>query len=475
MIDELLVGLGFKYDKKDLKSFKDDISKTTDLLKTFGKVALAASAAIGSIITASTKATDTQGKLANEIGESVEVISALQHALEISGGSADGMSNSLRTLSIRAAEAARGVGGGVEAFGVLGISVLNANGTIKKSSDLMLEVSRRFSNLEKSKQIDLADKLGIGDSIRLLQAGPDAIRALTEEAIALGVATDEDAKIAAEFQDSLLKVWRVMKDMGRLITRELAPGIIRMKDQFTDWWKINRDIISQNLPIWIDRITTAMKLLIIATGAWLGMRLVTHIASLIAMFKGLSIAALAANAAALLLPILIGVALTSLGLLIEDAKTFFEGGESFIGDMLKRFPEWSSELTVIAAIFGTIYDLTSKIFEGWTNIFNIFRSSTLEDIKDLFKNIPRIAVDVAGNTLSGGADIISNLKRDVEESSAGRAISGVVGSVKETFLTTVDSIEIIVNGGIDSAEAIGKAVANELQQTYQNLSTTVDQ
>ena len=100
IIDELLVGLGFEYDPKEMKQFKEDVGKTTGVIKGLAKAAVAGAVAITGLTIASTRASDEQGKLADEIGDTVENIDALQFALERSGGSADGMTSSLRGLGI---------------------------------------------------------------------------------------------------------------------------------------------------------------------------------------------------------------------------------------------------------------------------------------------------------------------------------------------------------------------------------------
>lgn len=459
LIDELLVGLGFEYDPKEMKQFKEDVGKTTGVIKGLAKAAVAGAVAITGLTVASTRASDEQGKLADEIGDTVENIDALQFALERSGGSADGMTSSLRNLAIRASEAARGVGSGVEAFGLLGISATDSNGNLKNTSDLMLEVSQRFQGLSQAKQIELADKLGIRDSVRLLQQGPAAIRELTDEAAALGVTTAEDAAIAAEFQDTMTNLWRVIKQVARSLTRELAPIIKELTDSFIDWWKTNRAMIEQNLPEWIDKVTMALKLMVIATGAWLAMRLVTHIMTLITLFKGLSVAALAANAAALLLPALIAAGVAALALLAEDAKTFFEGGESFIGDMIEKFPQWADEIRVVAAIFATLADLTAMIFDGWSRIIDLFTNTTFQDFKDFLGNIPGFLGDVTGLVEVGGGGLIPELGQ----------------SISNTASTVVDKIDIVIQGGADTAENIANAVFDVFQQTSQDLNTAVDQ
>lgn len=459
LIDELLVGLGFEYDPKEMKRFKEDVAKTTGVIKNLVRVAVAGATAITGLTIASTRASDEQGKLADEIGDTVENIDALQFALERSGGTADGMTNSLRSLAIRAAEAARGVGGGVEAFGLLGISATDANGNLKNTTDLMLEVSQRFQGLSKSKQIELADKLGLRDSIRLLQQGPDAIRELTAEAEALGVTTAEDAAAAAEFQDSMTNLWRIVKQVSRSLARQFVPIIKELTESFIEWWKTNREIIEQNLPEWIDKTTMALKLLTIAAGAWLAMRLVNHIAVLITMFRGLSIAALAANAAAVLLPTLIAAAVAALALLIDDAKTFFEGGESFIGDMIEKFPEWADEIRIVAALFATIGDLVGMIWEGLVAIVDLAKNFSLEGLKEFGANLPGFLGDVTGIYNVDGTGFIPEL---------GQSISNKASTV-------VDKIDIVIQGGADTAENIANAVFGVFQQTSQDLNTAVDQ
>ena len=459
LLDELLVGLGFEYDSDELDQFKSDVSKTTSVLKGMIKAAVSGAAAITGLAVASTKASDEQGKLADEIGDTVENIDALQFALQRSGGSADGMVTSLRTLAIRAAEAARGVGSGVEAFGLLGISTTDSNGNLKKTSDLMLEVSQRFQGISRAEQIELADKLGIRDSIRLLQQGPSAIRELTDEAMALGVTTEEDAKMAAQFQDSLTDLWRIVKQISRTLTKEFAPVIQEIASGFTEWWKSNRALIEQNIPVWIDRATLALKLLALATGLWLSMRLVSHIAALITMFRGLSISALAANAAALLLPALIAAGIAAIALLAEDAKVFFEGGESFIGDMIEKFPLWADEIRVVAAIFATVADLTIMIFDGWSKIIDMFSNLSLDGFKDFLGNVPGFLGDVTGlSTVSGGG-----------------LIPEVGQSISNSASTAIDKIEIVIQGGADSASNIADAVVNAFQQSTQDLNSAVDQ
>jgi len=460
LIDELLVGLGFEYDPEEAKQFNEDVEKTVSIIKDLAKVAIAGAAAITSLTVASTRATDEQGKLASEIGDTVENIDALQFALKRAGGTGDGMTNNLRQLAIRAGEAARGVGSGVEAFGILGISSTDAEGKVKKTSDLLLEVSQRFQGLGKSRQIELADKLGLRDSILLLQQGPSAIRELTMEAEALGVTTGEDAAIAEEFQDSLTDIWQITKSLARTFSRSLAPILKESNDKFTEWWKTNREIIELNLPKWIDQFTMAMKLLSIAVGAFIAFRLVGHLVALVSLLKGLTVATLAANAAAFLLPALIAAGAIAFAALVEDAKVFFEGGESFIGEMVKQFPDWTTQIELAASALKIVSDLTDNIFESWSAIFKLFKGEGgLDEVKDILATGGPISalLQASGATAEGGIIAeASQLGTDLRK-------------------TAIEKLEIIIQGGADTAENIANAVFNTFQQASQDLNSSVDQ
>lgn len=459
VIDELLIGLGFEYDAGGLDQFKSDVNATTDIVKDLAKVAIAAAAAITALTIASTAASDEQGKLAFEIGESVETIDALQFALTRSGGSADGMSSSLQQLAIRASEAARGTGSGVEAFGLLGVQATDVHGKLKPVGQLMLEVSGAMQGLSKIRQIELADKLGIRESIRLLQHGPRAIRELTDEARALGVTTAEDAAISADFQDSLTDLWRIVKQISRTLSRQFAPVMNELLDLTTEWWKVNKDVIEQNIPKWIDQATMAIKLFTLAMGAFLAVRIVGHISTLIGLMRSLSLATLAANAAAFLLPLLFAGAAVAIGLLAEDAKVFFEGGDSFIGDMIKKYPEWEDRLRTIAEVFNTLAEFTTTVLDGWTQIFKLFKfNRTTDGVLDEFAGF---IGDVTGLAPFGTADM------GLSE----RTVTGDLATIG-SFL--VDKIEIIIQGGADTAENIATSVREELFQASRDLNSALE-
>lgn len=438
VIDELLVGLGFDYDDKELKKFSSEIDRTTGIIKKLAAAATLAATAITGMVIATTAASDEQGKFADELGVTVEDVDALQFALTRAGGAAEGMSNSLRTLAARASESARGVGAGVEVFGILGLSATGVNGELKTTTQLLIEISSAFQGMNRAKQIEFADKLGIRDSIRLLQQGPKEINNLIATAKALGVTTAEDAAISADFQDSMTDLWRIIKQVSRTITRELAPTMNETIGVFTDWWIANRKLLEQNLPDFLRKLSIAMKLFIIATATWISFRLVLHVAQLVKLMSALKLQVLLTNAAVIILPALIFGAIAAIALLAEDAKRFFEGGDSFIGGMIEKFPKWSKEVKILAAVFAKIADLAIMTFEGWKLIFGLFSSGTF--LSDLLL----ISNEFAKNLFGGIGDSIEGLGADFSDlvSKAKKFTELKFESLKDLFESLSDGIDL---------------------------------
>lgn len=473
ILEELLVSLGFDYDPEELGKFQSDLNKVNKMLGGLVRAASAAATAITGLTVVSTQSSDEHGKFANEIGEAVEMVDALQFAQRRAGGSSEAMMSSLRGLSQIAGEAARGVGSGVEAFGMLGISTLDASGQLKSTTALFSEISEAIQGLDRSRQIDLVSKLGLSGSIRLLQQGPEEIKALVAEAKALGVTTDEDAKIAAEFQDSLTDLWEIINQVTRVIARAFAPTLKSLVNTFSEWWKVNRDIVESKFLEWVGVLTDSFKLLTVAVGTLLAFKLAAHLATIITMMRGLTLATIATNAALFLAPALIMGAITAIAALAEDAKVFFEGGESFIGDMIAKFPEWAREIEFVADIFARIAELTGMIFEGWSKIIDAISSSTISGIAETISNLPGFAADLAR-----GVDVRGTFEgiRGLFGGDTGGTISTsqITNSTQARLSQNIDRVEISVSGAGDPG-AVAEAVRLELQQTAQDLTTTVDE
>jgi len=474
LLDELLVGLGFDYDDEGLNEFKEGVASTTNIVKSLTTAVIGAATAITAMVTVSTSATDEQGKLAAQIGVSVEELDALEFAAKRAGGSAEGLRSSLTTLA-----------------------------TISENPvELLKDIAMQMEGLSEQEQIHLARAYGVEESIRLLQQNRASIDDLIREAKMLGVVTKEDTIIAADFQDSLVDIWTIVKQITRSITKELAPMLMKTNQLIKDWWFENREIIEQNLPKWIDMAATALKWLTVIMGIFLTMKLATNIMTTVVAMKALAASITAVQVKAALIPGLIVLAVAAIAALAQDAQVYFEGGDSFLGAMIEKFPEWEGWINLVAVAFKAVWDVMQLIIDGLGKIGQFFSSDSLNTaieyyarmgkriksefskliksihtmFSELWTNVATIFKDKVIGTIKGGLNKIKDffsLGGSDEVASNNTISPDVAGSIaNNNSNTNVDKLEINVSGAGDP-RLVAQEVVNAFQQTSQDLNSAV--
>lgn len=467
-LDELLVALGFEYDDEGLDNFRTGIDNTLKAVKFLAAGVATLTAATSALLVTTNAATDEQGKLAEQTDTTIAQVGALSQAMKIAGDDGNNLASTLTNLAKTTSEAARGTGGGIEAFGLLGIQLEDTNGELKNTFDLLLEISGQFENISNQQQIELADKLGVSSSLRTLQLGRAAIEDLIESAEAIGVATEEDAKIAAEFNDSMSNMLAVFKQISRIISRELSPLTTDLVNTFVEWWKVNREIIELSISEYIDDITFAIKLLTVAVGALMGMRLIAHLLTLISIMRKLSVVTLAFQLIAVALPTLITAAILALILIVEDLWTAFKGGESVAGDLAKWFPEWADEIELLTKIVGGFGEAIALAYNGLSDLIKLLTTSSMDDFKDFINNIPGFAkflLDGAVNSASSGFDNVFNPPLSSND-------LGTTTNNSTSSQASFGDINVTVEGTSDP-ETTANLVGDKITQSIQELYTPV--
>lgn len=154
---------------------------------------------------------DTLDDIAEKSGITVESLSALRFAGETTGTSFESLTDGVRKLSRGMAEAAAGNKEWAGAFNAIGVSVRNADGSLRSADDVLLDLADRFSGYaDGASKAALAQQF-FGKSgaelIPILNQGGDGIRKMRGEAEELGQVFSGDlAKQAAAFNDDLVRI-----------------------------------------------------------------------------------------------------------------------------------------------------------------------------------------------------------------------------------------------------------------------------
>ena len=175
-------------------------------------------------------AADQLNKLSQKIGISVEALSTLRFAAQLSDVSLETLQKGIKGLSQNIAEANTGIGDGAQVFDALGISVKNADGSMKSTEAVLLQMADVFANLEDGAvktalAVKLFGKSGM-DMIPFLNQGAAGINQLTAEAERLGLKlTTETARSAEAFNDNLTVLKASSSSLGIALARDFLPEL----------------------------------------------------------------------------------------------------------------------------------------------------------------------------------------------------------------------------------------------------------
>ena len=263
MAEELKVNI--VGDASQLKGALDgaggQVSGFSEKIGKIGKIAtvagVAVTAAFVKIVTGTAAVGDQFDKMSLRTGIAVEDLSALAYAADISGADIETVEKGIKGLTTAMDDASKGIGVGLEAFEDLGISVVDTEGNLRGTVDVIKEIASKISLIENpTKQAALAmDLFGARAGpqlLPLLKAGEGGIEDLMAKAKELGITmSTEAATAAAEFTDRVTDLKGSLAGAGRTIGEALIPAIVPLIEKITtvvvkisDWAKANPELLA---------------------------------------------------------------------------------------------------------------------------------------------------------------------------------------------------------------------------------------
>ena len=167
-------------------------------------------------------------KLAQKTGVSVEALSALRYAADLSDVSSESLTKALRKLSVSLFDAKIGGEEGGAALKALGIRVTEVGGPIRATEEVLLDLAEKFAAMpDSAEKAAMAVRIFGRDGlamIPMLNQGRDGLNAMMEEANRLGlVMSASAARAAEEFNDNLKRLHAVTEGVTRQLGSALLP------------------------------------------------------------------------------------------------------------------------------------------------------------------------------------------------------------------------------------------------------------
>jgi lambda family phage tail tape measure protein len=175
-------------------------------------------------------------KLAQKTGVSVEALSALKYAAELSDVTTEGLTKGLKHLSTALFDTkVKGDEGGA-ALKALGVAAMDSAGQIRPTEAVLLDLSDKFAVMPDGAEkaalaVKLFGKEGL-NMIPMLNQGREGLTGMMEEAKRLGLVMSEDAAQASEaFNDNLKRLHAVSEGLQRQIGAAVIPVLADLTER----------------------------------------------------------------------------------------------------------------------------------------------------------------------------------------------------------------------------------------------------
>ena len=176
-------------------------------------------------------AADALNDMSQRTGLAVGTLSELDYAAKMNGSSIEAVQTALGKLAAKAVDAATGNKTAAVTFDALGVSVRNADGSMKSSVTLLEEIGDAFRDI-KDPTVKSALAIEVfGKSGAQMIPVIENMREARAEAQQLGVTVGDDfANSAAAFNDNMDRMAAMTSSLARSLINELLPSINRVMD-----------------------------------------------------------------------------------------------------------------------------------------------------------------------------------------------------------------------------------------------------
>lgn len=420
----------------DASNLSDALDKSNSRIAGFsekigkiGKIATAGgvivTAAFAKIVTSTAEAGDKFDKMSLRTGIAVEDLSALAYAADISGTSIETMEKGLKGLTKVMDDASMGIGEGMEAFELLDIAVVDTEGNLRPTIDVLKEAAAKISAIENpTKQAALAmDLFGARagpELLPLLKAGEGGIEDLMKKAEELGITmSTEAATAAAEFTDRMTDLKGSLAGAGRDIGEVLIPAITPLIEKVVEIIGKIKAWAEENEPLVETIIKVGAKIGILAAVGGPILMAVAAFGKIVLAIKAIgSVAAIASP---------IGILIVAIGAVYLAWKNWDEIVK-YVKDFKDKIIKFLGDLKDIA--IKKVKDMIDKVIK------------TFSGIAELPKKALKWGKDIITDFVSGIVGLIDRL--------LGGAISKITGAFDK------------VKGLIDKVKGWGKSIVESL-------------
>lgn len=489
--------------KKGIDTAKTKMQGMTDKINANKAAITSAGAkftAVGGVITgalflASKKVAsfaDNMAKMGKRTGESAATLSSLSFAAERSGSDIATIEKAIKRVAVNALDFSKGIGEAKDAFEELGITVTNADGSLKSGSEILLDFAEATKDMtDDTKKAALAQEIFGRAGTALLpffKEGRDGIAALQAEAVKYGLAiTDVQAAQGEDFMDSLSNVKAAFSGITKGLVDGLIPALTPVINKIAGITAEVGDFIKNN--------KTFVTILLGVAGAFGAIALaigplllgVASLPFLISGFAALS-GLLAVGGPFILGALAVAAAITSIAMNWDMVVAVIKTGwdtilKPIVNMMVLAFNAVGEAVKLafdfiwdkVSAVISNIWDMLTHLIDGFIDGFDSVWSIVKTVFTAIFNFIAgengvigkiyssfRWLLDKLGVELPEAGDLWADIGKTGEDAAEG--IKGKWAGMKDAFAQNMEDnrekhdeeTKIIEDREIAATEVIGK-------------------
>lgn len=496
IVRELFAKLGFKVDPTGLKKFESGLDQAKAGLKGLAAIVTVGGASVLALASTTAHAAEEMKELADRTGLGSTEFQRLAYAAGTTNVSAEELAQGLTFLNKNMFEARHGGKEAAKAFALLGPNVASAVQKGRPAAEVFGLISDAIAKTHDPAKRTALSMAILGRSgarlIPILSKGSATIAELGDNAEAMGMVFDHDA---IESSENFIKSFKVLGSIAKGTARIIGVGLMKamqpfldnivairlesmkagagkLKEFFVTIFKVSKATAAFLFNMYkavnlllgpFGGLLGVIKGLVIAFAAFKALQLVSGIGQiaqavwgLVSTYKAMGTASLIAQAKAVALPLLIGLAIIGLLLLLEDLYVFMTGGgDSIIGLFAEKFPKAFEALkAVIGPTFMPLINLIKGLTDGtlgWVDALKLIGETILNAIL--------MPMRLVSQTLGPLIEMLGKYTNSPMIASIGQDIAS--------------GGKLLTAQGLGQTFGIGQGGVNQSNQVQQNINVTV--
>lgn len=419
-------------------------------------------AAIFGLATSAAGTADEIDKMSQKIGISAEAFQEWDYVMGQNGMDVDKLSVGMKTLVTQMDKAANGTASAQENFDRLGISIFNADGSLKDQEVILNETMHALADMENGTEkarlaTELFGKAGI-EMMPMLNQGSGAMDELTQRAHDLGLVMSDDAvKAGVTLGDTIDDIKQSFSMIGTNLGAAVIPVIQQFADLIVDNMPLIQESIGALAPILAD---TASKILPVIMD--LAQTLLPVILDLVNQLLPV-IAQIAAD----ILPVLTNLLVSLLPPVMQIVQSLMPLVVTILNaitPLLSLLIELLQPIIqLFVALLTPIIEVISAALQPLIEIISVLISATLMPLIEVVKLVGSIFGDVLNGALSNAKAVIDNIigvfhgiitfLKGIFTGNFKMAFQGIVDIVSNIFGGIVNIVKMPINAIIDLVNA----------------------